>query len=975
MGYFARTGASLLLILLAGLCVLGTAHAEASPQTLRVGVYQNPPLLFTNDHGEPSGLFADVLKDIAASEGWSLDFVSGSWEAVYHGAVNAEIDILPATAILESREKKLDFSETPLIINWARVYTPKGKPMASFPEFEGKRIGLLKQDTHAQAFKELMKKFNLSYVPVEYDNYLDLFKDLSAEQLDAGVVNRMFGERLQHEFPVQKSPTIFNPIPVGFAVAKQDPKNLLPVLNARIAKLLTDKSSSYYTSMNRWFDRTQPSRSKLQHILIAVLLLAMLLLAATLALQTVVKRKTRELQLANETLKREIQERKHAEKVAKNQETRYRLLAKSSADLIWTMDENRRYTYFNPAAESMLGYTPEELLNLPQEKRFPPSSLEKIRQADAIRFAHWQKKPDEIPAMTMELQQIRKDGTVIWTEVVSTPILDDDGAPCGVLGVTREITDRKKIERELLESERRFREMIVKSPHPMCILDSRAETILLCNDAFTNAFGYTTKDVAAGGDWWSAFCPEPAQRETIKTAWRNAVSPGWNSQKGHPPRVWMIRRKDGQFRKVETHLTPLGKEWLISMFDLTSHLELQAELVQAKEEAETANKAKTEFLANMSHEIRTPLNGALGMLQLMATTELNAEQCEYIDAAITSCQRLTRLMGDILDLSRVEAGKLDLFEEPFDLSDTLHSILQLFQPMAEEKGLAIKSVIDPRVPWILAGDAGRLQQVLNNLLGNALKFTEKGRVSMEATLLPNASDGEVFILFTIADTGAGVPDDRLNDIFSPFTQVDGSFTRSYQGAGLGLAICKRIVELMGGAMSVESEYGRGTTFYVSIPFKVGDAPTAPAPEAEPPPIQSGFHVLLAEDDPVNQKTVGKMLEKLGCRVVPAEDGRHALELLKKDRFDLVFMDIQMPVLDGVQATMAIRSKAAGSHNAYIPIVALTAYAMPGDRNRFLEAGMDAYLAKPVDFDDLRDVLAKFFHKTGNPIETNCNAAT
>jgi PAS domain S-box-containing protein len=973
MGYAVRTGVSLFLIVLIGLCGPLAKHAKASPQRVRVGLYDNPPLLFTNDQGLPVGLFADILKDVASSEGWRLDYVPGSWNAIYHAAVSGEIDILPTVGVMESRKKELDFSKAPILINWAQVYTPKNSPLDSLTELEGKRVGQLKEDTHAKAFKELMAKFGLSYVPVEYNSYFNIFRELSAGKLDAGVVNRIFGERLQQQFSVQKSPTIFNPLPLGFAVTKGDPKNLLPGLNAHIAKLLADKSSAYYDSMNHWFGFAHSGQSKLRRVLIALLLLAVLLLTATLALQMAVRRKTRELRQTNEALKREIQEKKHAEKAAKTQELKYRLLAENSADLIWTMDKDRRYTYFSPAAQSMLGYTPEELIDLPLEDRFPPRSLAKIRQADAIRCSHWQNDANEVLTMSMELQQIRKDGSVIWTEVVSTPILGDEGEPQGVLGVTRDITDRKKFERTLRESERRFREIIVKSPHPMCIMESQTENLFLCNDSFTKAFGYTLEDIATSRDWWSLFCPESADGKTIRTACRKAVKHGSVSRKESPPQVASIRRSDGQIRKVEIRLTPLGEEVLISLFDLTSLLELQSELVQAKEEAETANKAKTEFLANMSHEIRTPLNGALGMLQLMQTTELNAEQCEYIDAAITSCQRLTRLMGDILDLSRVEAGKLDLIEEPFDLSDTIHSTFQLFQPMAQQKKLSIKSVIDPRIPWILVGDADRLQQVLNNLLSNALKFTEKGSVSMEASLLPPASEDEASILFTVADTGVGVPDNRLADIFSPFTQVDGSFTRSYQGAGLGLAICKRIVSLMGGSMSVESDHGQGTTFYVSIPFKIGETPAKPAPEAEPAPARTGFHVLLAEDDLVNRATVSKMLEKLGCSVVSAQDGRQALEILKKDRFDLVFMDIQMPILDGVQATMAIRNKTAGAHNVYIPIIALTAYAMPGDRNRFLEAGMDAYLPKPVEFGDLRDVLAKFFHQVDNPINNDCNA--
>ncbi len=397
-----------------------------------------------------------------------------------------------------------------------------------------------------------------------------------------------------------------------------------------------------------------------------------------------------------------------------------------------------------------------------------------------------------------------------------------------------------------------------------------------------------------------------------------------------------------------------------SVQDITELQRTRDALVAAKEAAEAANRSKSEFLANMSHEIRTPLNGILGMLQLLTMTELSQEQKEYALAAIQSSRRLTRLLSDILDLSRVEAGKLLIQFEPLDLRDALHAVEQLFRPVARQQGLELRFYVDPAIPGQLLGDAARLQQVLTNLVGNALKFTEQGSVTVEAYPLPHAAPGQYRVLFSVADTGRGIPDNSLDSLFKPFSQVDQGYTRRYQGAGLGLSISRHLVSLMGGTMAVSSQLGQGSTFHFCIVFAL---PQAAAPEiggSEAPgePQAQACRVLLAEDDAVNRLATARQLEKCGCVVTAVADGQQAVEALGAADFDVVLMDVQMPVLDGVAATRAIRGGKAGEDKAQVPIVALTAYAMGGDRERFLAAGLDDYLAKPTELADLQQVLAR-----------------
>lgn len=393
--------------------------------------------------------------------------------------------------------------------------------------------------------------------------------------------------------------------------------------------------------------------------------------------------------------------------------------------------------------------------------------------------------------------------------------------------------------------------------------------------------------------------------------------------------------------------------------DITKELEAEEHLRRARIDAEAANKSKSEFLTNMSHEIRTPLNGVMGMLQLLQTTPLNEEQKHYVDIAFVSNKRLTTLLSDILDLSRIEAGRTRVCNESFDVLETLEWMGELFLPMVRQKGVDLSLDLDPGLPRWLIGDVQHLRQVLFNLLGNAFKFTEKGFVSLEASVLPFPKKGFCQLLLSVRDTGIGVSDEKIELLFQSFTQAENTFTRRFQGAGLGLAIVARLVGLMGGHLHVESEEGKGSSFHLNIPFGVdvarneAELPATNAPRAFAP---VGGRVLVAEDDFVSMTALRNMLVHLGAEVRGAPDGRQAIEALREGDYDLVFMDIQMPTLNGLEAVKAIRNGQAGERNTHLPVVALTSYAMTGDRERFLQAGFDDYIAKPVEREVLEQVL-------------------
>jgi PAS domain S-box-containing protein len=555
-----------------------------------------------------------------------------------------------------------------------------------------------------------------------------------------------------------------------------------------------------------------------------------------------------------------------------------------------------------------------------------------------------------------------------------------------MLAVALDLSARVQAEEALRDREEVFRSISAAAQDGIIMIDSDAR-VTVWNDAAERMFGYS-RDEAEGRPLYSLILPEDYEPGFMEGFGQFRMS-GDGPFIGTAQQV-LGQRKDGTQIPVELSASAvkIRERWhaVGILRDITERLKVDEALWKAKEETEAANDelqrsveranrladeaavanaSKSEFLANMSHEIRTPMNGIIGMTGLLLDTRLEDDQREYADTVRSCADSLLTIINDILDFSKIEAGKLDLEALDFDLAGTIGDTIDVLAIRARQKGLDLVFRIDPSVPAMLRGDPGRLRQVLTNLIGNAIKFTAHGEVALGVTL--EAQEPEHAVLrFVVRDTGIGIPAGKVDQLFQPFTQVDASTTRRFGGTGLGLSISRRLAGMMGGTIGVESEEGVGSRFWFTARFERQPeeraAANAGAPRVAGHAVADAqrrkLRLLLAEDNITNQKVAIKVLEKMGHRVDAVANGVEAIKALRTMPYDLVFMDVQMPEMDGLEATRRIRDPETGARDPRIPIVAMTAHAMKGDRERCLEAGMDDYVSKPISPQHVANAIAR-----------------
>lgn len=708
-----------------------------------------------------------------------------------------------------------------------------------------------------------------------------------------------------------------------------------------------------------------------------------------------------------------------------------RSLIRTIPDLVWLKDSDGAYLTCNSVFERFFGATEREIVG--------KTDYDFVSKDQANFFRERDRRAMEAgkPTLNEEWLTFSDNGYRGLFETIKTPMRDAAGNFIGVLGIARDITDRKRAEEALekrmvaltrplddaygitfddlfnLEDIQRLQDEFALATGVASIITrpdgepitTPSNFCRLCNDlirkteaGLANCFksdaqlgrlsdkGPTIRPCMNGGlwdagagisvggrhiaSWLIGQVRDGAQNEDKVRAYARKIGADEDAMAEAFREVPAMSRE--RFGRVSQALYTLANQLSAIAYQnvqqarfISELKRAEEELIEMKDRAEAASRVKSEFLANMSHEIRTPLNGALSMLQVLESTPLGSEQAEYLRAAMTSAKRLTSLLSDILDISRIEAGKVRIEKKEFIFQGIEDSILDLFGQAARERGNRLEFTAPENAPRILIGDEARLRQILFNLVGNAVKFTENGLVRVEATVLPRFNRPDVTVLFTVSDTGIGIADDQLKDIFEPFVQAEGAYAKRFQGAGLGLSIVKKLVGLMDGALAIDNGPGQGVAFYLSLPFHVpegGERQASPPQMKTRPDFRGGYDILLVEDEVVSAMACRLMLEKDGHRVVSVGNGLEAIQNVSEGRFDLVFMDIQMPIMDGVEATRKIRSSNELGPKSKIPIIAMTAYTMSGDREKFLEAGMDDYIPKPIGRDDMIAVIKRVMKK-------------
>lgn len=659
--------------------------------------------------------------------------------------------------------------------------------------------------------------------------------------------------------------------------------------------------------------------------------------------------------------------RHYTMKLEKSQE-QFMLAVKGSQDGIWDWDLPNKSLYLSERWKEIIGYKDSELPNELStfDGRLHPDDKDRV-----LNYIE-EYLNGGIPKYQMEFRLRHKDGTYRWILAKGEALRDEKGVPYRMAGSHTDVTERKHAEDKLKENRELLQSIINILPGVLTVVDTDYNIITLNeSDSRLKRVGFTYASELEGKKCYKVFqemdspCPWCKINEVIDT--------GENAYDETGPDD-IREKKTG--RAYSYTVCPIKDKSgnIISVVEYGADV---TELRNSKLEAENANRAKSEFLANMSHEIRTPMNGVIGMTGLLLDTELDAVQRNYVEMIRKSGETLIEVINDILDISKIEAGKLELENVDFSLYDLLEELSSLFSIKAYEKGLELTCLIENNVPDHIRGDPFKLKQVLTNLTGNALKFTNEGRVTIHVNR-ESGTDKSATLCFSVKDTGIGIPEDKKYLLFETFSQVDASTTRKYGGTGLGLAITKHLVEMMNGEINVRTLEEKGSDFWFRIPIEISGELSGKHVKPYDLPYKKeqelihhknkdlyghgntdDIRILIVEDNQINQRLAQALLQKLGYDPDVVTNGNEALKLLETQPYDLVFMDVQMPLMDGLETTQHIRNPDSTVIDHDIPVIAMTAHAMKGDKEQCLDAGMNDYMSKPISAEQLFILMEKW----------------
>lgn len=614
--------------------------------------------------------------------------------------------------------------------------------------------------------------------------------------------------------------------------------------------------------------------------------------------------------------------------------------------MVWKTDRELRCDYVNKVWVSFMGMEMDQAYGNGWEELIHPDDKESHLQL-------WHQVVKQEASVETEVRFRRQDGTYRWCMFIGTPYYGLNGEFEGYIGSIYDISERKAAEKKKMESQSKYRSLFMNMnnayAHYKVLYDEEGKPndlkFIELNENFENIFELKSNN--ALGKLHSELFPNSA-----KPMLDMIVQHQDKLLCGESIKISELYIAE-LYKWISVIIYSTQKNRIVTIITDITHLKLsEMKMLAAKEAAEAANKAKSEFLANMSHEIRTPINGIVGMVDLTLLTDLNEEQRDQLMTAKVCANSLLKIINDVLDFSKMEAGKLSIEAVNFNIKGLVEEIIKAHAPRAEGKGLELNYSFSSSIPNFIIGDPHRLRQILNNLISNAIKFTQAGAVSVSVKKV-FCKDGEIQLSFSITDTGIGITKEDVGRLFQSFNQIENTYTKKYGGTGLGLVISKQLVQMMGGTIEVISEKEKGSTFLFILKFNIGSE--TDINELYVPKITkttNPLHILLAEDDEINRKVIKKMLHEKGHVVDTAVNGTEVIEMFEKCNYDIILMDIQMPVLDGIKAAKIIKELEKNKGIKHTPVIAMTAYALSGDRERFLSLGMDDYVPKPIRMDHL-----------------------
>jgi PAS domain S-box-containing protein len=822
------------VILLTFSC-FGITSVKAEDRVVRIGVYENAPKVFTSESGKPSGIFIDIIEDIAKSEGWKLQYVSGTWTEGLDRLARGEIDLMPDVAYTAEREKMYTFNKVPVLSSWSQVYARKSNNIQSILDLNGKKLLVLENSIQQETFDRLSYTFGLSINIIPVPDLKTMFEMVAKGKADAAITNRFYGLMHAKQYGLVDTAVIFDPTILFFAAPKNDPKHLLDTIDSHVSAMKKDSQSVYYASLKQWTTEEVhfklPAWLELLGLIVGIVLL--MSIAGSFILKHQINMRTRELQAAQQ---------------------RFMDIVEFLPDATFVIDQDKKIIAWNHACETMTGVKKESLLGQSNYAYAEPFFGERrpilidlldqpMPEMEAI-YKYVLRESDRLYAESFIPHFKAGQGAHLWG--VALPLYDKDGRRCGAIETIRDVTEQRHMEEALRSSEREYRELVMLA-NSIILRWSRDGRITFLNEFGQRFFGYTETEIigkhvigtivpeneSMGRDLHpliEEICADPHkfERNINENIRRNGerVWIDWTNklvfdEQGQIKEILSIGLDITDRKKAEEQVRRLNDDLRRHSEVLEQRVEERtAELVIAKDRAESADRIKSAFLATMSHELRTPLNSIIGftgiMLQGLAGP-LNEEQHKQMTMVQTSSRHLLSLINDVLDISKIEAGQLDLSPAPFDLRPSIEKIVKLVSPLAEQKGIYLQIDI-PDIVEMITTDQHRLEQVILNLLNNAIKFTEKGRVSISCRF-----DYDQCLL-SVSDTGIGMRPEDIPNLFQPFHQIDSGLTRKHEGTGLGLSICKKLMDMMGGSIDVESKWGKGSTFTVYIPKPTGGLP-------------------------------------------------------------------------------------------------------------------------------------------------------